>query len=156
MLAASHAALDLHDPTLHVVPLAGDSLLDAVELPEGAVRRLVFEREDLWIDVALWVGPAGHRMSVHIGRDLPDEPATPSTPTAPSTPTVPVTAPVAVDELDFLEIVQLESRTKVALACGRAEIVGVPPGLTSLVLPVPADPATGNPSAGLRTAWFTV
>ena len=142
VLAAAQAALDLHDPTLRVVPLVADSLLYAVELPSGADRRLVFEREDLWIDVTLWSAPAGHRLEVLVGRDLPDDAGEGS-----GTP---------VEGLDLMEIVQQDSRTKVAVSRGRAETAGVRPGLTSLAFPAPAEPASGGPAAGLRTAWVTL
>ena len=138
VLATSRAALDLHDPTLVPIPLTADSLLDDVELPPGADRRLVFERDDLWVDVSLWATPEGTRLQVLVGHGA--DPAGPG--------------PAVVPE--FAEVVQPDARTKLPLSGGRAEATGVPPGLTSLTLTTPADPATGTRRAGMRTAWFTV
>jgi hypothetical protein len=51
VLAASLAALDLHDQSMTVAQLRGDSLVDDVPLEEGVDRHLVFGNDSVTVDV---------------------------------------------------------------------------------------------------------
>jgi hypothetical protein len=144
VLAASHAALDLHDPSLPVAMLRADSLLDAeVPLPDGADRRLIFGLDDLYVDVILWRDPGESRMLVCVGREAESEAETAADAT---------NAGGGPAGYDHLELVQPPSRTTVALSAGEARRTGVSPGLTSLVLSGPV----GSSVSGVRTAWFRI
>lgn len=51
VLAASFAALGLHDQSMSVAQLRGDSLVDDVPLEEGSDRHLVFGNDAVLVDV---------------------------------------------------------------------------------------------------------
>jgi len=142
VLAASRAVLDLHDPALRVAALVGDSLIDArFTCPPGTDRLLVFARGDLCVAVA--VRGTGDTARVEVRIDSPPPDASGGSPDVP--PPAPVGSPG-----DFLEIVQPGGRIKVPCPGDGVAVDGVPPGLTSIVLPAHAGPG------GVRTAWFSI
>jgi len=139
VIAASRAALGLHDASLAVAALVADSLLaPELDVPEGADRHLVFRRGDLVVDVLVWHRPADAELHVLVGRavggvdDDGDEAAHP------------------LDALGdaVLELVQPTVRTRVSLQAGEAVLSAVKPGLTSLVLPGPAASAAVDGTGG--------
>jgi len=154
VLAASRAVLGLHDPALRVAPLVGDSLIDArLTCPPGAHRLLVFARDDLCVAVMVRRTGDTARLEVRIDSSPPD--------TSESSPDVPSSGPSGSpgppgpsgsggSPGDFLEIVQPGERIKVPCPGDGVAVDGVPPGLTSIVLPAHAGPG------GVRTAWFSV
>jgi len=152
LIAASRAALALHDPTLAVAALVADSLLDdRLELPVGSDRLLVFGRRGLWVQVDLTRHDAGTRLHVRVD-PAPVDPEASADPEAAPVDPAPVDlapvdpaqaagaapdgsplAPGSLTEL-VLEVVQPTGRVDVTLEDGEAVLPAVGPGLTSLVL----------------------
>lgn len=107
IVAASLAALGLHDPAIPVAHLVGDSLIDDnVPLTAGTHRRLLFAGDDLSAEVAI----------VHVGRHR--------------------RLRVEVDPADFEELVLAQPGNGVHqhVSDQAVDLAAVDPGLTSLVL----------------------
>jgi hypothetical protein len=143
VLALSLAALDLHDPTLRVARLAADSLLDPqLRAATAGDRRLLFAADEFSADVTLRPSPTtpGHLDLLVTLRPQDGGPA-------------------RYQDVDHVEVVQPDRRSKVALtrtegstdAFAEGELAGLRPGLTSLLVPGPA----GSGAPAVRTAWFT-
>lgn len=67
VIAASLAAIGLHDPSVPVAALVGDSLIDDdVVAPEGVDRRLVFRDDTVAVDLQVGYESGRRRLMVEV------------------------------------------------------------------------------------------
>ena len=114
VLAASLAAMGLHDPSVPVVPLVADSLIDDIRPAGAADRRLIFQGEGVIVDVSVTVRPSGRQLRVEV---------TPA---------------------EFTDVTLVQPGSAVRMQHGDADraLLDIAPGLTSLELRRPSDGAT--------------